>query len=166
MPWIHLHEHSLNGCVHNTIHVSLFRVSNDVYVSMLSCKFFNDCLWFHTSTLKNFTPHSSLAFTLWGASVTQRHCPCTPRSSILEDIYSELYMLFHHEEHAFTSLFIYRTFPSYIISQESSFKLSFQTGISAQFLPCTDLQSLKPGLAPYSTSEPFFTRADPILASF
>jgi len=55
-------------------------------------------------------------------------CRCTypPHSSMLEDLYSDPHVFPYHEEHVPTSLFIYRTFPSYIISQEYSFKLSFQ----------------------------------------
>jgi len=46
-------------------------------------------------------------------------CPCTPHSLILEDLYSEPCMLSHHEENPIVSLFMSKTIPLYIISQES-----------------------------------------------
>jgi len=54
------------------------------------------------------------------------HCPCTPRSLILEDLYSEPYMLSHHEENPIVSLFMRRTIPFCIISQKSSVYPSLQ----------------------------------------
>lgn len=91
MPCIHLHDHSLDGCVHTTIHVLLFRAFSDVYVSMLACRFSNDGLWFPARTCKAF--HSSLYFGLHVLGgiyyTTFYHCPCTPhpRSQSTSTVY-------------------------------------------------------------------------------
>lgn len=53
-------------------------------------------------------------------------CPFTPCSTINEDLYSEPYMLSHHEDTLVMSLFMRRTIPFCIISQESSFYPSLQ----------------------------------------
>ena len=121
MPWIHLHDHSLDGCIHTTIHVLLFEVFIDVYVSMLACRFSNDKLWFPASTYKAF--HPSLYLGLHGLGgicyTTFCHCVCTPHSVILEDLYSEPYMLPLHEETPIVSLFMSRTIPFCTISPKS-----------------------------------------------
>ena len=53
-------------------------------------------------------------------------CPCTPRSLILEDLYSEPRMLFLHGETPIMSLFMRRSFSFYTISPETSIFPSLQ----------------------------------------
>ena len=126
--WIHLRDHSLDVCVHATIHVSFDRVLSYVYVFVLPCKFSNNRLWFPALIYNSFQPSLYLGLhTLGGICYIKFcHCPCTPHSLILEDLYSEPHMLCVHEETPIVSLFMSRSIPFCTISPEASVFPSLQ----------------------------------------
>ena len=167
----------LDGCAHNLdpftwssfgwmhpYHDSSIRYFSDVCVSMLACRFSGGSLQFHASTRKAFQP--LLLFDLHALGVicftTFCHCPCTPHSLILEDLYSEPHMK-NMSVHPSSPLehFPLSSFPKNLPSNQV-----FKINASSQFFPYADLQSLKLGLALNDTSDPFITSINPLLASF
>ena len=124
LPWIHLHDLLLDGCVHTTIHVLEISVMY-MYLCLLV-----GFLAVASSSMHLLVKHFILLLfglhALRGICYTTfSHYPYTPCSLILEDLYDDPYMFPCHEEHVPVFLFICRAFPSFIISQESSFKLRF-----------------------------------------
>ena len=85
---------------------------------------------------------------------------------IVEDLYSEPYMLSNYEETPIVSLFMSKTIPFCIISQKSSVYPNLQDCANDPYPPRLDMQGLQLSLVPIGSTEPFLSRTDPLLESF
>lgn len=166
IPWIHLHDLFLDGCVHTMIHVSQISVMY-MYLCLLA-GFLMAAFGSMHLLINHFTPHSCSDFMLYGASVTQHFVTIyvlpVPRSSRISTVtlicFPAMKNMSPHPSSS-TKHFPLTSFPKNLPSNTI-----FKTDASAHFFPCIDLQSLKLGLEPNNASEPFITHTDPLLASF
>lgn len=94
------------------------------------------------------------------------HYPCTPCSLILEDLYSEPYMIFLHEGTPIVSLFMSRSFPFCTISLETSVLPSLRNGVNGLCLPSADVQRLALLLTPIKAFELCLGHVDPAMEIF
>jgi len=70
------------------------------------------------------------------------HCPCTPCSLILEDLYREPHTLFLHGETPIMSLFMSRSFPFCTISPETSAFPSLQEWPLSPLCRCVEINTI------------------------
>ena len=99
----------------------IWQRSQFMYMYLYFLASFSMADWFPTLIYKEFHPSLRLGLhTLGGICYTTFcHCPCTPHSLILEDLYSEPRMLCLHEETPIMCLFMSRSIPFCTISPKT-----------------------------------------------
>ena len=120
--------------------------------------------WF----IKHFIPHSSFDLhPLGGICYTEFcHYPCTPRSLIPDDLYSEPYMPTLHEETPIVSLFMSRSIPFCTISPTTSVCPSLKDRTYGPSSPRANMQGLTLSLALTRATKLCFSHAGPLMESF
>ena len=168
MPWIHLHDHSLDGCIHTIIHVSFLWVSSDVYVYVLACRFFNGRLRFPALIYKAFHPSLQLGLHALGGIcyTTFCHYPCTPCSLILETSTMNPACFSFMKKlplcpSSWENQFPFAPFPLKLL-----FFPVYKTGANGPYLPHADVQILALSLVPTGATELCSSRVGPIMESF